>query len=178
MSVSVLAVVGRAGTVRGAETEEDFVTCIGRNMGGGGDSVSVINQKDFQDAMFPWFEPRIAPLATTDLEKGRSFLQCMYYVYFVRSVNKCTYERCSNIFLFNNDKRMCPFDIYLYTCLYVCKIKFSLLSQFSGVNKETKDLLFLGCRRTYVCRKIILFISRPSLVKDGANKYYLLGSMN
>ena len=62
-----VVVLGRAGTVRGAETEEDFVSCIGRNMGGGGDAVAVINQKDFQDAMFPWFEPRIAPLATTDL---------------------------------------------------------------------------------------------------------------
>ncbi len=62
-----VVVIGRAGTVRGAETEEDFVTCIGRNMGGGGDAVAVITQQDFQDAMFPWFEPRIAPLATTDL---------------------------------------------------------------------------------------------------------------
>lgn len=62
-----VVVLGRAGTVRGAETEEDFVTCIGRNMSGGGDAVEVINQQDFQDAMFPWFEPRIAPIATTDL---------------------------------------------------------------------------------------------------------------
>jgi len=62
-----VVVLGRAGTVRGAETEEDFVSCIGRNMGGGGNAVAVVSQQDFQDAMFPWFEPRIAPLATTDL---------------------------------------------------------------------------------------------------------------
>ena len=62
-----VVVLGRAGTVRGAETEEDFVSCIGRNMSGGQAAVAVINQQDFQDAMFPWFEPRIAPVATTDL---------------------------------------------------------------------------------------------------------------
>lgn len=62
-----VVVLGRAGTVRGAETEEDFVSCIGRNMSGGQSAVAVINQQDFQDAMFPWFEPRIAPVATTDL---------------------------------------------------------------------------------------------------------------
>jgi len=63
-----VVVLGRKADPRGAETEEDFVSCIGRNMGtGGGGQVGVVGEEEFKDAMFPWFEPRIAPVATTDL---------------------------------------------------------------------------------------------------------------
>ena len=63
-----VVVLGRKADPRGAETEEDFVSCIGRNMGSNaGGQVGVVGEEEFKDAMFPWFEPRIAPLATTDL---------------------------------------------------------------------------------------------------------------
>jgi len=62
-----VVVLGRKAEARGVETEEDFVTCIGRNMRTGGASVAVVSEDEFRDAMFPWFEPRVAPLATTDL---------------------------------------------------------------------------------------------------------------
>lgn len=63
-----VVVLGRKADPRGTETEEDFVSCIGRNMGSGaGGQVGVVGEEEFKDAMFPWFEPRIAPVANTDL---------------------------------------------------------------------------------------------------------------
>ncbi|MEM7220542.1 MAG: hypothetical protein AAF515_19430 [Pseudomonadota bacterium] len=62
-----VVVLGRAGKARGAETEEDFVTCVGRNMGAGSDPIPVISEQEFKDALFPWFEPRIAPVAAREL---------------------------------------------------------------------------------------------------------------
>ena len=52
---------------RNDQTENDFVTCVSNNMGTGSDKVGVMTEQDFVDALFPWFEPRIAPLNTGDL---------------------------------------------------------------------------------------------------------------
>lgn len=51
------------------ETRAEFVDCVGERMNSGSDSISVIPEKEFVDAMFPWFEPRTAPLRTRDLER-------------------------------------------------------------------------------------------------------------
>jgi hypothetical protein len=40
---------------------------VSKNMGGGGDSVAVVTEQQFMDAMFPWFEPRTAPLDSSEL---------------------------------------------------------------------------------------------------------------
>ena len=51
------------------ETRAEFVDCVGERMTIGNDALSVIPEKQFVDAMFPWFEPRTAPLRTRDLER-------------------------------------------------------------------------------------------------------------
>ncbi len=51
------------------ETRAEFVDCVGERMTTGNDALAVIPEKQFVDAMFPWFEPRTAPLRTRDLER-------------------------------------------------------------------------------------------------------------
>lgn len=51
------------------ETRAEFVDCVGERMTTGNDALSVIPENQFVDAMFPWFEPRTAPLRTRDLER-------------------------------------------------------------------------------------------------------------
>ena len=51
------------------ETRAEFVDCVGERMTTGNDALSVIPEKQFVDAMFPWFEPRTAPLRARDLER-------------------------------------------------------------------------------------------------------------
>lgn len=49
------------------ETRSEFVNCVGERMNRGEDAVNIIPEQEFLDAMFPWFEPRTAPLRTRDL---------------------------------------------------------------------------------------------------------------
>ncbi len=51
------------------ETRSEFVSCVGGHMNRGADAIGVISEKEFVDAMFPWFEPRTAPLRARDLER-------------------------------------------------------------------------------------------------------------
>lgn len=51
------------------ETRSEFVECVGDRMTRGDNAISVIPEQEFIDAMFPWFEPRTAPLRTRDLEQ-------------------------------------------------------------------------------------------------------------
>ena len=51
------------------ETGADFVQCVGERMGRGSNALNVVPEQEFVDAMFPWFEPRTAPLRTRDLEQ-------------------------------------------------------------------------------------------------------------
>ncbi|MCG8416091.1 MAG: hypothetical protein MI746_17885 [Pseudomonadales bacterium] len=51
------------------ETRADFVECVGDRMGRGENAINVVPEQEFIDAMFPWFEPRTAPLRTRDLEQ-------------------------------------------------------------------------------------------------------------
>jgi len=51
------------------ETRSEFVECVGDRMTRGDNALSVVPEQEFIDAMFPWFEPRTAPLRTRDLEQ-------------------------------------------------------------------------------------------------------------
>lgn len=51
------------------ETEPDFIECVGDHIASGDDTIQVIPELDFLNALYPWFEPRTAPLYPEDLEK-------------------------------------------------------------------------------------------------------------
>jgi len=51
------------------ETGADFVDCVGDQVNSGNDGINVVPEQQFVDALFPWFEPRTAPLRTQDLER-------------------------------------------------------------------------------------------------------------
>ena len=51
------------------ETRSEFVECVGERMTRGEGAISVVPEQELIDAMFPWFEPRTAPLRTGDLEQ-------------------------------------------------------------------------------------------------------------
>ena len=62
-----VVVLGRRSHPASAETEFDFISCIADNMARGENWVSVIDERQFTDATFPWFEPRTAPGDASDL---------------------------------------------------------------------------------------------------------------
>lgn len=49
------------------ETRSEFVECVGQRLGRGDDLINVVPEQQFVDVMFPWFEPRTAPLRAGDL---------------------------------------------------------------------------------------------------------------
>ncbi|HLS99005.1 MAG: hypothetical protein WDA10_06545 [Porticoccaceae bacterium] len=49
------------------ETEPDFIRCIGDKLNGV-PNVEVLDEKAFIDSVYPWFEPRTAPLKLARLE--------------------------------------------------------------------------------------------------------------
>jgi hypothetical protein len=51
----------------GEAIESGFVDCVSKNLNAGRDRLGVIGEQQFVDALFPWFEPRTAPLETADL---------------------------------------------------------------------------------------------------------------
>ncbi|MDP4651111.1 MAG: hypothetical protein NWQ24_10035 [Haliea sp.] len=51
------------------ETEPDFIRCVGSHIGARDDSIRIIGELEFLNALYPWFEPRTAPLRPADLEK-------------------------------------------------------------------------------------------------------------
>ncbi len=62
-----VVVLGRKDRPSADETETNFVRCVGDRMARGSGRMKVINESDFRDALFPWFEPRTAPANTSDL---------------------------------------------------------------------------------------------------------------
>lgn len=52
----------------GYETEPGFINCIGNRLGRT-DGMRVINELEFINALYPWFEPRTAPMTTRRLER-------------------------------------------------------------------------------------------------------------
>lgn len=51
----------------GNETESAFIECVGDSIGSGSSGLRVIPNREFVDALFPWFEPRTAPADTKGL---------------------------------------------------------------------------------------------------------------
>jgi hypothetical protein len=51
------------------EAEEDFVQCISDSLSKGSKGLDVYTSKEFEDKMYPWFEPSTAPLSTDDLSR-------------------------------------------------------------------------------------------------------------
>ncbi len=66
-SGDAVVVLGRRTRPTPGETEMDFISCVANGMSRGDNSVSVIEEQQFLDDMFPWFEPRTAPINTSDL---------------------------------------------------------------------------------------------------------------
>jgi hypothetical protein len=51
------------------EAEQDFVECISDSLATGKQDIEVHGSTDFEDMMYPWFEPSTAPLSTADLSE-------------------------------------------------------------------------------------------------------------
>jgi hypothetical protein len=51
------------------ETEGSFVNCVAGIVGSGQDGINVVAEQEFLDAMFPFFEPRTAPMRTSHLRE-------------------------------------------------------------------------------------------------------------
>src|SRR5688572_25275044 len=49
------------------EAEEEFVQCISDGLADGKNGLDVHSSKEFEDKMYPWFEPSTAPISTEDL---------------------------------------------------------------------------------------------------------------
>lgn len=62
---SVVVVGRRSGSEY--ETEKDLVSCIGGVLNSGQNRVNVIDENTFVDKLYPWFEPRTAPVRVGDL---------------------------------------------------------------------------------------------------------------
>lgn len=62
-----IVILGRRSLPSTTETEIDFVSCVSKNLGQGGNPVNVISEDAFRDALFPWFEPRTAPSQSSQL---------------------------------------------------------------------------------------------------------------
>ncbi len=56
-----VAVLGRRHSAD-YETEPFIVSCIGNQMGKSNNKFSVMSEEQFSDRLYPWFEPRTAPL--------------------------------------------------------------------------------------------------------------------
>ena len=61
-----VVVIGRRHKTN-SETETDFIDCVSEQITRDDDGVDVMSASDFVDAVFPWFEPRTAPLDVDDL---------------------------------------------------------------------------------------------------------------
>ncbi|MEP5764011.1 MAG: hypothetical protein ABJ308_05435 [Halieaceae bacterium] len=51
------------------ETEPDFVECVGDHIQRADKSVTVMSELDFMNELYPWFEPRTAPLRPADVSR-------------------------------------------------------------------------------------------------------------
>lgn len=49
------------------ETEPELIRCVGRKMSGKHGGIEIVPEKAFLDAVYPWFEPRTAPMRAKDL---------------------------------------------------------------------------------------------------------------
>jgi hypothetical protein len=51
------------------ETEPDFIRCVGKHISGRDKSIVVMGELEFINELYPWFEPRTAPLRPQDIDK-------------------------------------------------------------------------------------------------------------
>jgi len=51
------------------ETEPDFIQCVGKHIAARDKSITVVNEIEFVNALYPWFEPRTAPLHPEDIDR-------------------------------------------------------------------------------------------------------------
>ncbi len=51
------------------ETEFDFIRCVGDHIASRDRSITVIDELDFVNALYPWFEPRTAPMHPQDIDR-------------------------------------------------------------------------------------------------------------
>lgn len=51
------------------ETEDDFISCVGRSLEQGQADINVIPEKEFVDSMYPYFETSTAPMDVKNLDK-------------------------------------------------------------------------------------------------------------
>ncbi len=51
------------------ETEPDFIECVGDHVASRDKSINVIGELEFLNALYPWFEPRTAPLRPEDIDR-------------------------------------------------------------------------------------------------------------
>ena len=49
------------------EAEQEFIDCLSDSLARGSSGLAVHPSKEFEDKMYPWFEPSMAPLSTEDL---------------------------------------------------------------------------------------------------------------
>jgi len=63
-----LVILGRA-SYNDRQTEADFTDCIADVLKGGAQPIKLINENEFKDNLYPWFEPRTAPNNADDLSK-------------------------------------------------------------------------------------------------------------
>ncbi len=65
---STVVILGRR-QASDQDTELSFVECVGKHISSRDKSIIVLGELDFIDALYPWFEPRTAPLRPTALKK-------------------------------------------------------------------------------------------------------------
>ncbi|MDE0284761.1 MAG: hypothetical protein OXN26_09470 [Gammaproteobacteria bacterium] len=63
-----IVVLGRRHS-SGYETEDDFISCVGKSLNQGQSEINVIPEKDFVDSMYPYFETSTAPMDVRNLGK-------------------------------------------------------------------------------------------------------------
>jgi hypothetical protein len=51
------------------ETEEDYISCVGKALSEGADSLNIIPEQEFIDSMYPYFETSTAPMDVKNLDK-------------------------------------------------------------------------------------------------------------
>lgn len=51
------------------DTEVDLISCVGDTLGDGPSGLIVIPEQQFVDRLYPWFEPRIAPMRVGALQR-------------------------------------------------------------------------------------------------------------
>ena len=61
-----IVVLGRRHS-SGYETEDDFISCVGKSLGQGQSDINVIPEKEFVDSMYPYFETSTAPMDVKNL---------------------------------------------------------------------------------------------------------------